>query len=85
VDDYVREFSRDVAKGRHARLGSVLQTGAPPEMPDDPGLRLDMTLEEALARCMSLYEPVPVYDAQGQKAGFVHPSDLAAALQVEQP
>ena len=84
VDDYVREFSRDVAKGRHARLGSVLQTDAPPEMPDDPKLRLDMTLEEALASCMSLYQPVPVWGRDGQMAGYVHPSDLAAALQVDQ-
>lgn len=85
VDDYVREFSRDVAKGRHARLASVLHTDTPPAMPDDPKLRLDMTFEEALARCMSLYEPVPVYDTKGQMAGYIHPADLAAALQVDQP
>jgi len=83
VDDYVREFSRDVAKGRHARLGSVLQTGDAPEMPDDPKLRIDMTLEEALASCMSLYQPVPVWGRDGQMAGYVHPADLASALQVE--
>ncbi|WP_071674102.1 quaternary amine ABC transporter ATP-binding protein [Nioella nitratireducens] len=83
VDDYVREFSRDVAKGRHARLDSVLHTDTPPQMPDDPKLRLDMTLEEALANCMSLYEPVPVWDDRGRMAGYVHPSDLAAALQVD--
>ncbi|MGI3186061.1 quaternary amine ABC transporter ATP-binding protein [Nioella aestuarii] len=83
VDDYVREFSRDVAKGRHARLASVLHTDTPPTMPDDPKLRLDMTLEEALASCMSLYEPVPVWDGDGQMAGYIHPSDLAKALQVD--
>ena len=25
VDDYVREFSKDVVKGRHARVASVMQ------------------------------------------------------------
>ena len=85
VDDYVREFSRDVAKGRHARLASVLHTDTAPDMPDDPKLRLDMTFEEALARCMSLYDPVPVYDSDGAMAGYIHPADLAAALQMDTP
>ena len=85
VDDYVREFSRDVARGRHARLGSILQPVQDSVGPDDPGLRQDMTLEEALARCMSLYEPVPVHDAGGGAViGMVHPADLVAALQVEE-
>ena len=83
VDDYVREFSRDVAKGKHACLDSVIETGTPPEMPDDPKLRLDMTLDEALAACMSCYQHVPVWDRAGNMAGFVHPSALAAALQVD--
>jgi glycine betaine/proline transport system ATP-binding protein len=84
VDDYVREFSKDVAKGRHACLDSVVQTDGPlPEMPDDPKLRLDMTLDEALAACMYLYQPVPVWDRDGNRAGFVHPSALAAALTVD--
>ncbi|QIE44314.1 betaine/proline/choline family ABC transporter ATP-binding protein [Pseudohalocynthiibacter aestuariivivens] len=86
VDDYVREFSKDVVKGRHARISSVLRplSEAPDNMPDDPGIRQDMTLEEALGACISLYEPVPVHDAQGRVIGVVHPSDLAAALQVEE-
>jgi len=84
VDDYVREFSKDVAKGRHARVASVMQTVqdcAPG--PDDPGLRSDLTLDAALALCMDLYEPVPVWDDGGQCVGTVRPGDLAAALQVE--
>jgi len=85
VNDYVAEFSKDVAKGRHARVRSVMKTGGdvPDKMPDDPGLRTDMTLESALASCMSLYEPVPVRDSDGKMAGAVYPSDLAAALQVD--
>ena len=83
VDDYVREFARDVAKGRHARVASVMRA-AEHVGSDDPGLRTDMTLEAALASCMSLYEPVPVRDGDGKLVGMVHPSDLAAALQVDE-
>ncbi|HSF95478.1 MAG TPA: betaine/proline/choline family ABC transporter ATP-binding protein [Thermohalobaculum sp.] len=86
VDDYVREFSQDVAKGRHARVASVMRAldGSAAELSDDPGLRVDMTLDGALARCMSLYQPVPVRDAAGEIVGVVNPSDLAAALQVDE-
>ena len=84
VDDYVREFSRDVPKGRHARVASVMQpTDRCRPGPDDPGLRQGMTLDVALARCMDLYEPVPVWDDRGACVGAVNPADLAAALQVE--
>ena len=85
VDDYVREFSKDVVKGRHARIASVLRpptTDFKPE--DDPGLRADMTLEEALSACMSLYDPVPVRGKDGAVIGMVDPADLARALQVEE-
>ena len=83
VDDYVREFSKDVAKGRHARVASVMSSEVG-EAADDPGLRVDMTLETALASCMSLYEPVPVRDGAGKVVGMVRPQDLAAALQAEE-
>ena len=84
VDDYVREFSKDVPKGRHARVASVMQpTEQVKPGPDDPGLRQGMTLDVALARCMDLYQPVPVWDDNGTCVGTVNPADLAAALQVE--
>ena len=86
VDDYVREFAKDVAKGRHARVASVMlggDDGSHTRGPDDPGLRSDMTLDTALAKCMDLYEPVPVWDDAGVCVGTVNPADLAAALQVE--
>ncbi|WP_170444865.1 betaine/proline/choline family ABC transporter ATP-binding protein [Ruegeria arenilitoris] len=83
VDDYVREFSKDVAKGQHAKVASVMQAGEAERGPDDPGLTTKMTLDAALARCMALYEPVPVHDETGAIVGTVHPSDLAAALQVD--
>ena len=81
VDGYVAEFSRDVATGRHATVDSVMKTGAdmPGDMPDDPGLRTSMTLEAALASCMSLYQAVPVRDPEGKVVGAVYPDDLARA------
>ncbi len=88
VDDYVREFSKDVAKGQHAKLRSMMQTAGDTGAglvhgADDPGLTQDMTIDEALARCMSLYEPVPVHGADGKVVGVVNPADLASALQVD--
>ena len=83
VDDYVREFARDVARGRHAKVGSVMRADTAEIGPDDPGLSPDMTLEDALASCMKLYQPVPVRDAGGALLGTVYPQDLAKALQAE--
>jgi len=64
VNDYVREFTVDVAKGRHAKVGSMMQanTSLSNTGSDDPKLRVSMTLDAALERCMSMYEPVPVWD-----------------------
>ena len=84
VDNYVREFSKDVAKGQHAKVASVMQAGGGESGPDDPGLTTSMTLDAALAHCMNLYEPVPVRDDTGAIVGTVHPSALAAALQVDE-
>lgn len=83
VDDYVRQFSKDVAKGQHAKVASVMRKDTEKTGPDDPGLTTAMTLDAALAHCMHLYEPVPVRDNKGKVVGTVRPSDLAAALQVE--
>lgn len=84
VDDYVAEFSKDVPKGRHAHVESVLMETIPENMPDDPGIRLGMSIDTALAKCMELYEPVPVRDAEGKLVGAVNPHDLANALQAEE-
>jgi len=86
VDDYVREFSKDVVKGRHAKISSVIRPASEgtADMMDDPGIRADMTLEDALGKCITRYKPVPVHDATGKIVGVVHPSDLAAALQVDE-
>ncbi|WP_294226276.1 glycine betaine/L-proline ABC transporter ATP-binding protein [uncultured Shimia sp.] len=84
VDDYVAEFSKDVPKGRHACVESILMDGIPDNMPDDPGIKIGMTLDTALTKCMELYEPVPVRDADGKVIGAVHPHELANALQAEE-
>ncbi|MDJ0639763.1 MAG: ATP-binding cassette domain-containing protein [Paracoccaceae bacterium] len=83
VDDYVHDFARDVARGRHATVDTIMRDADGGAGPDDPGLRPDMTLEDALAACMRLYKPVPVRDADGDVLGLVHPQDLARALQAE--
>ncbi|MEL6377016.1 MAG: ATP-binding cassette domain-containing protein, partial [Pseudomonadota bacterium] len=84
VNDYVAEFSKDVAKGQHAQVASVMQPrDEAPEMVDDPKLRVNMTIDTALAKCMSLYEPVPVWDEADNMVGYVRPSELASALKVE--
>jgi len=85
VDDYVREFTKDVVKGRLARIKSVLRPASDAELgaergADDPGLGEDMTLEDALAACISHYDPVLVWGKDGQQIRVVHPADLAAAL-----
>jgi glycine betaine/proline transport system ATP-binding protein len=84
VDNYVAEFSKDVPKGRHACVESILMDGTPDNMPDDPGIKIGMTLDTALTKCMQLYEPVPVRDANGKVIGAVHPHELANALQAEE-
>ena len=83
VDNYVREFSRDVAKGQHAKVASVMKKGSGPCGPDNPGLTASMTLDTALATCMKCYDPVPVHDSGGNVVGTVQPSDLATTLQAD--
>ena len=84
VDDYVREFSRDVPKGRYAHVSSMMNLpDSLPHMPDDPRIDAEMTIDDALASCMALYQPVPVWGTDGKMAGIVHPSQLASALQSE--
>ncbi|WFU05769.1 betaine/proline/choline family ABC transporter ATP-binding protein (plasmid) [Rhizobium sp. CB3171] len=84
VDDYVREFTRDVPKGRYSHVSSMMNLPEIlPNMPDDPKIDTDMTIDDALASCMALYQPVPVWGRDGKMAGVVHPGQLASALQVE--
>ena len=84
VDDYVREFTRDVPKGRYSHVSAMMNMPETlPTMPDDPKIGEDMTIDDALASCMALYQPVPVWGRDGKMAGIVHPKQLAGALQAE--
>lgn len=84
ADDYVREFSKDVAKGRHARIASVMKAPVPLEkFGAGPGLTANMTLDAALAACMASMTPVPVRDEAGAVIGVVDPADLVSALHVD--
>jgi len=83
VDEYVREFSKDVARGQHATVSSVMHHNDADSGSDDPGLTTSMTLDTALARCVNLYDAVPVRDETGTVVGTVRPSDLSAPLQAD--
>lgn len=85
INSYVAEFSRDVVRGRHARVASIMRgTDNTSPAPSGDSLRPDMTLEDALAACMSRAAPVPVRDADGTLTGMVHPSDLADAMRAQE-
>ena len=58
-------------------------TGENHSIAEDPGLTTTMTLDTALARCVNLYNPVPVRDETGNIVGNVRPADLATALQAD--
>ena len=80
VDDYVREFSRDIPKGRHMTLDALmdpLEGGTPP---DGPVLRSAMSLEDALAQCAADLRPMAVADGEGRIVGQLDPSRLTRAL-----
>lgn len=80
VDDYVREFARDVPKGRHMTLAEVMEplNGALPA--GGPELSTAMSLEQALADCALSMEPIAVKDGDGKVVGLVRPELFARAL-----
>ncbi len=78
VDDYVRAFSRDVARGAHARVTSLMRRGE--AAPEGPAVQSDMSLDQALEVCLASAAPVAVHDDGGAVVGTLHPQDLVAAL-----
>ncbi len=80
VDEYVREFARDVPKGRHMTLAEVMEplNGAVPT--DGPELSTSMSLEDALADCALSMQPMAVKDGDGKVVGLVRPELFARAL-----
>lgn len=84
VDDYVREFARDIPKGRHMTLGEVMEPlDGSPMAGDWPELRTGMSLEAALTQCASTFESVPVKDGDGNVVGMVRPDSFVKALGAE--
>ncbi|WP_204112802.1 quaternary amine ABC transporter ATP-binding protein [Shimia biformata] len=81
VDDYVREFTRDVPRGRHMTLDEVMEpVGETTPAGDWPELRTGMNLETALTLCAASFEAVPVQDGDGKVVGVVHPESFVRAL-----
>jgi len=78
ADEYVQEFSKDVAKGQHAMVSSVMLGSEEFSGSNDPGITTSMSLDTALSRCVNLYDAVPVRDEAGTIVGSVRPSDLNA-------
>ncbi|MBX2882400.1 MAG: ATP-binding cassette domain-containing protein [Granulosicoccus sp.] len=87
ANDYVRDFTADVARGQHATVATLMDTREPlmadASVTGDPGLLDSMTIDAALARCASMHEKVPVRDEHGRLVGTVNPGDLATALHSE--
>ncbi|MGH1464620.1 MAG: quaternary amine ABC transporter ATP-binding protein [Cognatishimia sp.] len=81
VDDYVREFARDIPKGRHMTLGEVMEPVDGSTLAGDwPELSTAMSLEDALTQCAALFEAVPVKDGDGNIVGQVRPESFVKAL-----
>ena len=82
VDEYVREFSRDVAKARHAKVESLMSDGSGENINVDNALSPEMTLEQALEVCLNAHEPMPVMK-DGKICGRVNPKDLVEAVKAD--
>ena len=81
VDDYVREFARDIPKGRHMTLASVMEpmvSGV--SHVSGPDLNTSMTLDDALATCALSLDPMAVRDGDGKVVGLLQPDTIARAL-----
>ena len=81
VDDYVREFARDIPKGRHMKLAAVMEPAGSDAKPTKGlELRANMTLDEALANCTLSLDPMEVKDGDGKVVGLLRPDALSRAL-----
>lgn len=81
VDNYVRDFARDVPKGRHMTLAEVMEPVNGASVSEGgPELSTAMTLEDALAGCAMSFEPIPVRDGDGKVVGMVRPEAFARAF-----
>ena len=90
VDDYIAEFSREVARGRLMTVECLVETSSEAPSPIDgtaAALPVSMTLEAALARCVenSSASAIPVADGDGRVIGTIDPTALARAVVGDRP
>ena len=81
VDEYVAEFTRDVPRGQMLTIGAMME----PVNGFDPStasvrLHSSMTLDDALAECVSMHDQIVVMDPDGQPVGRVSSDRIASAL-----
>ncbi|MEM9146456.1 MAG: betaine/proline/choline family ABC transporter ATP-binding protein [Pseudomonadota bacterium] len=83
ADDYVAEFSRDIPRTRLMTVGAVREPldGRTPD-PKAPALAEDLTLEQALLRCLEAEQCglMPVVDADGRQTGLCSAEALARGM-----
>jgi len=79
ADDYVAQFSRDIPRGRHMTVASLVGTPDGVDFDGAPQLTASMTLDEALAVCASAYPELPVTDEAGKIIGTVTAERMARA------
>ena len=79
ADDYVAQFSRDIPRGRHMTVASLVGTPASVDLDGAPQLQASMSLDEALAVCASAYPELPVVDDAGEIIGTVTAERMAKA------
>ena len=81
ADNYVREFARDIPKGRHMTLASVMEpVTSNRAVVSGPTLSTSMTLDDALATCALSLDPMAVRDGDGKVVGMLQPDTIARAL-----
>ncbi len=80
ADAYVTEFTRDVAKAKVLKVGSVM--GAPDDAAGrDGAVRARATLDEVLGRLITSHSTLPVVDDDGRLVGSLDPRAVAEILE----
>ncbi|MGH1477868.1 MAG: quaternary amine ABC transporter ATP-binding protein [Geminicoccales bacterium] len=79
ADDYVAQFSRDIPRGRHMTVSTLVGTPDSVDFDGAPRLRASMSLDEAMVVCAGAYLELPVTDEAGEIIGSVKVDDMARA------
>ena len=81
VDEYVREFVRDVRKESVLKAKNVMKGRVTSGITgESPSCRVDTLLEELIPMLMEHQKPIPVLDHQGELVGEVHRSDVISVM-----